>query len=552
MFLKISMYRQTLIQLCTYRFGCFKTPVWITGVVNPSVWTSPTYNLQFNRTLSHAKKSALQGTIYNLKAPEHMLKLVEKLCTEGQPIDVPFLRSSLKEKGLYHEEFFPYFTLSVADRTNQTQESIETMVQDLASTQFGIPELSILIKIYGNHGLENLVLSTYDRMCEMSDGAFDLETLKAVISALSSTSKWRKCFRLLDLGLIINPESHISLINVLAAAAREGDIHTFCDLLVKMDNVINSTGISSVAQNLPILFTEKAVQSYLSSVDRGVEHFTFENLFYLMRKYKCCFKEMSIPSVITQLERSGYLAHIADLYNDKDDVTVWSYQRPNCVVCNSPLNRHELTIEEFEELRKAYFTLKGVNVYLKSKTSNVPLLRNLIQQKGPFDVVIDHLNTCIFGGKRDTEASLSIIKQLSRRGLSCLVVTRKDYFRSVPMDLKTELSEHATIFVSGTVYVDDLNILDAVFHCGFNTKVLSNDKFSDHSCQLGSKMQLAFQRWQSCRQITILGRSKLIFPESPDMLVQESEDGWHIPYGPTTSGLLDKKVLCVRRNSYEI
>ncbi|XP_033735531.1 mitochondrial ribonuclease P catalytic subunit-like isoform X2 [Pecten maximus] len=253
--------------------------------------------------------------------------------------------------------------------------------------------------------------------------------------------------------------------------------------------------------------------------------------------------------------RSGYLCHTTDLIDPLlkyPEVRGWN-QLPRCEVCNLALNREELTSEEFEDLRNAYFTQDGVNVYLKNNPVESKLLENLISIKGPFDVVVDHLNACFDGSRLKTEVSVSILKQLKSRGLNCLVVTRKKHYKAFPAHLKTELEKCAAIFISKSESLDDLFVLDATFHSGINTMLLSNDKFHDHACQLGSKMQQAFWRWQRCRQILRLHSSRgdihLYFPESPDVFVQKSEDGWHIPYGTNSFHFSDKNVLCVRRSS---
>ncbi|XP_060070563.1 mitochondrial ribonuclease P catalytic subunit-like isoform X2 [Ylistrum balloti] len=539
MFSKIIRYRPSgLIQLCTYRHGCLLLD---RRIVKPLTCTCQTHSLQFKRTLFGVEKSNFGDPTFKPGAVNRMKRLTEELVSTEQSLDVNVLRSALQRENLFNEEIFPYITLQMVQKTRQSFETVEQILQDLDRAQFDIPELVLLLHIFATLQCEDLVFSTYDRMCEISDGVFDFETLLTVIQILSFTSRWRECFKLLDLCLIIKPSIQSGFDYILAATARAGDFHTFCDIIVKMDNLVKLQQFQPTSQNLP-LSLNVFVEGYLSAVERGVEHFTFENLFFLMKKYQFFVKEENIASILTQLE--SFLPE--DPY-----IKRWNHV-PMCEVCGSALNRQELTNEEFEELCHAYFSQSNTNVYLKNNPSETKKLKQVIHSLGPFDVVIDHLNTCFRGGQFDPQHSLSIVKQLKNRGLSCLLITRARYFKSLKPYLKTELEEYATIFISKSESLDDLIVLDATFFSGINTMLLSNDKFSDHASLLGTGMHLLFQRWQRCRQIlrsqtAPLSTVELFFPQSPDTFVQESENGWHIPFGQKTFHFQDKKVLCVRR-----
>ncbi|XP_069117652.1 uncharacterized protein [Argopecten irradians] len=533
---KVIMHRPYLF--CRNTVGCSK---WIwkdKSMMIPTPLTILLNRLHVNQTLCNENHTASRDVVWSRKQGRRLKILLSKLIREGHPLEVHELISTLQEKKLYNEKLFPYFLLKMTK--DQSLETIEDILRDLDCTKFDIPELSILISFYDRHDAEDLVLSTYERMCEISDGVFDHSTLKVVTKALSRTSKWRECFRLTDLYLIVRADVPKTFDYVLAAAAKEEDFQTFCDVLVKVENVLKSD-TRSTDQALPLCFGA-FVDPYLAALERGVKHFSFENLFYLMRKYKFFVNETCIPPLV---------ASLGSPFFKNTEVNRWN-QLPSCEVCNSPLNSHKLTVEEFHGLRDSYFSQDGVNVYLKNNPAESKSLERLIRTKGPFDVVVDHLNLCFEGGNMMPHLSVSILQQLKRRGLHCLVITRKKFYRAFKAHLKKELEKCAIVFISDSESLDDLIVFDATFYNGMDTMLLSNDKFHDHACLLGSKMQQVFWRWQRCRQILRFHTSRevihLNFPESPDVFVQESDHGWHIPYGTNTFQFPDKKILCVRRN----
>lgn len=73
-----------------------------------------------------------------------------------------------------------------------------------------------------------------------------------------------------------------------------------------------------------------------------------------------------------------------------------------CKHCHNKLEKYELSIDEFRELKQVFFdnVIIGKDVFLKSNPGELRVFQDFIQKMGQFDVVLDGLNVAYSSGAK--------------------------------------------------------------------------------------------------------------------------------------------------------
>lgn len=75
-------------------------------------------------------------------------------------------------------------------------------------------------------------------------------------------------------------------------------------------------------------------------------------------------------------------------------------QRGNCINCQNTLEKYELSVEEFEDLKKVFFqnVIIGKDVFLKTNPNELESFKTFLIGMDKYDVVLDGLNIAYRAG----------------------------------------------------------------------------------------------------------------------------------------------------------
>ncbi|CAL7939465.1 unnamed protein product [Xylocopa violacea] len=197
-----------------------------------------------------------------------------------------------------------------------------------------------------------------------------------------------------------------------------------------------------------------------------------------------------------------------------------------CSTCKKSLIQADLTKDEYIRLEKAVLDkLIMKNIYSVTDPHEIKTYINFINNRKPYDVIIDGLNI-VSKYKFCTFAEHLIYYK--KKNKKVLVIGR---FHMNKIANMKNLQDLADFFFVHNWSQDDLFVLYAAFKSGQNTIILSNDLMRQHKFALDNiELHTLFKKWQASHHYISNGCS---IPDSRvqiDSIIQKQDNCWHIPY----------------------
>uniref|UniRef100_A0A8C6Z8X2 Mitochondrial ribonuclease P catalytic subunit n=1 Tax=Nothoprocta perdicaria TaxID=30464 RepID=A0A8C6Z8X2_NOTPE len=349
------------------------------------------------------------------------------------------------------------------------------------------------------------------RFKTLESGAYSL-----LIRGLSNSDKWRMALALLeDVKKVMTP-SRTSYESCIKAASRHQEMSLARELYHDM-----------LAKDLvPTLDVLQAFFDFSRGMeDADLKKELFDILLYLrdnqiyphgtfMRSIKLWFE--SIPGEnwrgnLTNIKPSG-----------------------ECPVCHHQLEDSNLTEEEYNILKERITAdvIHGRDTFRKTSPQEFEAFQAFVEDRLPFDIVIDGLNVSHVKPKKIASWLFHAINCLAKENVRLLVLGRKHMLvnsSNWKQDVMKEMQNKADFFFAENISEDDTFLLYATLRSGKHCRFVTRDFLRDHkACLSDSLTRRLFRKWQRGHQIV------LAFPGIPafnyDCVVQTTGDTWHIPY----------------------
>ncbi|XP_027745947.1 mitochondrial ribonuclease P catalytic subunit [Empidonax traillii] len=234
-----------------------------------------------------------------------------------------------------------------------------------------------------------------------------------------------------------------------------------------------------------------------------------------------------------------------------------------CPVCNHQLEDSNLTEEEYSNLSERIIrdVIHGTDTFRKTSPQEFEAFQTFVENRVPFDIVIDGLNVSHIKPKRmQCENLRDAINCLAKDNVRLLVLGRKHMLLNSSnwkREIMKEMQTKADFFFAENISEDDAFLLYATLRSGKHCKFVTRDFLRDHkACLSDSLTRHLFRKWQRGHQIVLTSsgdgrRLKFLPPFQYDCVVQTTGDTWHIPYKDVFeekySYEVPRKWLCIQQ-----
>ncbi|NXM23755.1 MRPP3 ribonuclease, partial [Oxyruncus cristatus] len=370
-------------------------------------------------------------------------------------------------------------------------------------------------------------------------GAYNL-----FIKGLSNSDQWRMALTLLEESKKIMIPSRTSYESCIKAASCHQEMKLAFELYHEMlakDMVPTLDVLQSFFD-----FSRGMKGAELQKEMFGILLYLRENQIYphkmFMRSIKLWFE--SIPG----RKWRGRLTNIKD--------------SGQCPVCNHQLEDSNLTEEEYSNLSERIIrdVIHGTDTFRKTSPQEFEAFQTFVENRLPFDIVIDGLNVShIKPKKMHCENLLDAINCLAKDNVRLLVLGRKHMLinsSNWKREIMKEMQTKADFFFAENISEDDTFLLYATLRSGKHCKFVTRDFLRDHkACLSDSLTRHLFRKWQRGHQIVLKPVFFSVFSQQPafqyDCVVQTTGDTWHIPYKDVFeekySYRVPRKWLCIQQ-----
>ncbi|NXU58077.1 MRPP3 ribonuclease, partial [Turnix velox] len=374
----------------------------------------------------------------------------------------------------------------------------------------------------------------------LESGAYNL-----LVKGLSNSDQWKMSLTLLEEVKKIMIPSRTIYESCIKAASRHQEMNLAFELYHEMLS----------KRLVPTLDVLQALFDFSRGMTNAeLEKEMFDILLYLrenqiyphktfMRSIKLWFE--SIPGG----KWRGYLTNIKD--------------NGQCPVCNHQLEDSDLTEEEYNNLRERIIrdVIHGTDTFRKTSPQEFQAFQTFVEDRLPFDIVIDGLNVSHIKPRRmQCENLFDAINCLAKGNARLLVLGRKHMLINSPnwrREVMKEMQNKAHFFFAENISEDDAFLLYATLRSGKHCQFVTRDFLRDHkACLSDSLTRHLFRKWQRGHQIAFSpsadGRHINFMPAlSYDCVVQTAGDTWHIPYKDNFeekySYQVPRKWLCLQQ-----
>ena len=336
--------------------------------------------------------------------------------------------------------------------------------------------------------------------------------------------------------------------------------------------------VFKILENMGTLMTTEMIEIIKEWFEKDSRHDMQINMTHVNKSGFCLacktgLKRTSIPeqrmvrlkqNLLSLIKASIIQKHEKGLHDEKPRVTEEmktmigkqsAYFDAFSVIAKSKTSPKVLSSNEDYGISDSLFTdtFRGNDQVL----STLKGLRDLLNEQGPFDVVIDGLNCGYlqqgFSSVEVFKVVSFFLKQKKRILVMCAGPLKERLLTSkavAPADQSLQklmrfMERTCTIFFAGSSIVDDYYLLYSLVHHNFDVKLVSRDMFRDHLFHMNSQSVADFKRWQGVHQYVLKAfdhKADPVFKARPryDIAVQREGDSWHFP--TVESG---RKWLCV-------
>lgn len=213
-----------------------------------------------------------------------------------------------------------------------------------------------------------------------------------------------------------------------------------------------------------------------------------------------------------------------------------------CLSCNRYLENINLSPEEYNVLKEKIMkdVIEGMDTFRKTTPQELEQFQKFVNQRPPFDIVIDGLNVSRVCNKSNpSQTLLDVVSHLAQQNLRLLVLGRKHMLKGSQQWARNNMvmmQKKADVFFTENISEDDPFLLYATLHSGSHCRFVTRDLLRDHkACLSDSLTRRLFFKWQRGHQMVLSNYTpgKRITFEPVlcyDTIVQTTGDTWHIPY----------------------
>uniref|UniRef100_A0A8C5TB06 Mitochondrial ribonuclease P catalytic subunit n=1 Tax=Malurus cyaneus samueli TaxID=2593467 RepID=A0A8C5TB06_9PASS len=429
-------------------------------------------------------------------------------------------------------------------RCNSPIDVAKSLLTDLAKRNGDIA-YNVLVKyltLCVRQGQVSEIRDVYDimkvRFKVLESGAYNL-----LIRGLSNSDQWRMALTLLEEVKNMIP-SRTCYESCIKAASRHQEMKLAFELYDEMlaKDVVPTLGILQSFFDFSRHMKDEELQKKLF----GILLYLRENQIYphktFMQSIKLWFE--SIPG-------GNWRGHLTSI---KDS--------GQCPVCNHQLEDSNLTEEEYSNLSERIIkdVIHGTDTFRKTSPQEFEAFQTFVENRLPFDIVIDGLNVSHIKPRRmQCENLFDAVNCLAKENARLLVLGRKHMLRNSSnwkIEIMKEMQNKADFFFAENISDDDAFLLYATLRSGKHCKFVTRDFLRDHkACLSDSGMRHLFRKWQRGHQIAFStsaeGSIKFLPAFRYDCVVQTTGDTWHIPYKDVFeekySYQVPTKWLCIRQ-----
>ncbi|NWU12143.1 MRPP3 ribonuclease, partial [Cephalopterus ornatus] len=442
-------------------------------------------------------------------------------------------------------EIFEEVMLNSMIRCNSPTDVAKSLLTHMAKRNGDIA-YSVLLKyltLCVQQGQVSEIRDVYDimkvRFKILEVGAYNL-----FIKGLSNSDQWRMALTVLEEAKKIMIPSRTSYESCIKAASCRQEMKLAFELYHEML-------AKEVVPTLDVLqsffdFSRGMKDAELQKELFGILLYLRENQIYphktFMRSIKLWFE--SIPG----RNWRGHLTNIKD--------------SGQCPVCTHQLEDSNLTEEEYNNLSERIIrdVIHGTDTFRKTSPQEFEAFQTFVENRLPFDIVIDGLNVSHIKPKRmHCENLLDAINCLAKDNVRLLVLGRKHMLinsSNWKREIMKEMQNKADFFLAENISEDDAFLLYATLRSGKHCKFVTRDFLRDHkACLSDSLTRHLFRKWQRGHQIVLSSMFFSVFSQQPalryDCVVQTTGDTWHIPYKDVFeekySYQVPRKWLCIQQ-----
>ncbi|NXO85262.1 MRPP3 ribonuclease, partial [Sitta europaea] len=451
------------------------------------------------------------------------------------------LREDFQLPGIFEEVM-----LNSMIRCNSPIDVAKSLLTHLAKCNGDIA-YTVLVKyltLCVQQGQVSEICDVYDimkvRFKTLESGAYNL-----LIKGLSSSDQWRMALTLLEEVKKSMIPSRTCYESCIKAASRHQEMKLAFELY-------NEMLAKDVVPTLDVLqsffdFSRGMKGAELQKELFGILFYLRENQIYphrtFMRSIKLWFE--SIPGENWR----GRLTSIKD--------------SGQCPVCNHQLEDSNLTEEEYSSLSERIIkdVIHGTDTFRKTTPKEFEAFQTFVEDRLPFDIVIDGLNVSHIKSRRmQCENLLDAVNCLAKENARLLVLGRKHMLinsSNWKREIMKEMQNKADFFFAENISEDDAFLLYATLRSGKHCRFVTRDFLRDHkACLPDALTRHLFRKWQRGHQIVVFpsaeGRSINFLPAFRyDCVVQTTGDTWHIPYKNVFeekySYQVPRKWLCIQQ-----
>ncbi|KAM6392757.1 mitochondrial ribonuclease P catalytic subunit isoform 1-T1 [Pluvialis apricaria] len=467
--------------------------------------------------------------------------------TKVQPPEKPLqaeewnrLRESFQSPEVFEEVMFNSMV-----RCNSSIDVAKSLLTHVAKSNGDIA-YNLLVKYLAlcvQQGQTSEIRDVYDimkmRFRILEGGAYNL-----LIRGMSNSDQWRMALTLLEEVKKIMTPSRTNYESCIKAASRHQEMNLAFELYHEM-----------LAKDLvPTLDVLQALFEFSRGMEGaelqkelfGILLYLRDNQIYphktFMRSIKLWFE--SIPGGNWR----GQLTNIKDR---------------QCPVCNHQLEDSDLTEEEYNNLKERIIrdVIHGTDTFRKTSPQEFEAFQTFVENRLPFDIVIDGLNVSHIKPRRmQCENLFDAVNCLAKENTRLLVLGRKHMLinsSNWKREIMKEMQNKADFFFAENISEDDAFLLYATLRSGKHCKFVTRDFLRDHkACLSDSLTRHLFRKWQRGHQIVFSpsaeGKHINFLPAfNYDCVVQTTGDTWHIPYKDSFeekySYRVPRKWLCIQQ-----
>ncbi|NWI34106.1 MRPP3 ribonuclease, partial [Sula dactylatra] len=452
------------------------------------------------------------------------------------------LRESFLSPGIFEEVMFKRMV-----KCNSPIDVAKSLLTHVAKSNGDIP-YNFLVKYLAlcvQQGQASEIRDVYDimktRFKILESGAYNL-----LVRGLSNSDQWRMALTLLEEIKKIMIPSRSNYESCIKAASRHQEMNLAFELYHEML-------AKDLVPTLDVLqaffdFSRGMKGADLQKELFGILLYLRENQIYphktFMRSIKLWFE--SIPGGNWR----GHLTNIKD--------------SGQCPVCSHQLEDSNLTEEEYNNLRERIIrdVIHGTDTYRKTSPQEFEAFQTFVENRFPFDIVIDGLNVShLKPRKTQCENLFDAVNCLAKENARLLVLGRKHMLMNSSnwkRDIMKEMQNKADFFFAENISEDDAFLLYATLQSGKHCKFVTRDFLRDHKACLSDRLtRHLFRKWQRGHQISVKTKKFFlsVFIQQPalryDCVVQTTGDTWHIPYKDAFeekySYQVPRKWLCIQQ-----